>query len=92
MAKQLSPTFLKEMLQNGEKILVDAFEKEINPVGLAIYLKEVGPFEREAFTTQGEIQGIIRRLVAMRVQCYAFRIFLPAVRANRKFLDPTVIP
>jgi len=93
MAKQLSPVFLKELFENGEKILIDAFQKEINPAGLAIYLKEVGPFEREAYSNnEGKIYDLIRRLVAHRMQCYAFRIFLPAVRANRRQLVPLIIP
>jgi CheY-like chemotaxis protein len=92
LASRIKSGFLEKVFRNAEDVVNEALGTEEIPQELILYLEEIRPFEHEAFASDGLVQQCVRSLVGMRVQCTAFRVFLPSLRANPMILGPTYFP
>ncbi|MFH1018035.1 MAG: response regulator [Pseudomonadota bacterium] len=89
LAARYKPEFLATVFDQPEEIIGKALEEERIPPELDLYLEGTNSFERSAFTSDGAVPKCVRSLVGMRVQCTAFRVFLPSLKADPKTFGPT---
>ncbi|HLG20214.1 MAG TPA: response regulator [Bdellovibrionota bacterium] len=55
-------------------------------------LGELPPFERQAFTVETPVAACVQRMVLLRSQCDAYRLFVPSIQADRGALAALFLP